>query len=268
MTIKLIAIDLDGTLLQTDKTISQTNKDAILAAKEKGIKVVLTTGRPIKATEHYLEECQLKDAGDYCITYNGGLVQKTDTGEVLRQDALDHKDTLDIHALLSDLDLPMSAVGIDAIYEPAHPEGKPSLYREIQPLLEVKEDFNPADLPDIYKIVSARNVEEVDAAIKKFPADYFERFSVVKSQPILVEFMPKGIHKASGLEVLAQELGIEAENIMAIGDMDNDETMIKYAGTGVAMGNADPKIKDIAQFVTKTNDDHGVAYAIEKFVLN
>lgn len=267
LTIKLIAIDLDGTLLRSDKTISQTNKEAILAAKDKGLKVVLTTGRPLKATNPYLEECQLKEPGDYCITYNGGLIQKTDTEEVIYQKTLSHQDALDIHELFTDLEMPASAVGMDAIYEPPHPENKPSLYREIQPMLEVKEDFNPEDFPAISKMVSARAPEEVDQAIEKIPSKYFDRFMIVKSQPTLVEFMPKGIHKANGLQMLGDKLGIKADEMMAIGDMENDATMIDYAGLGVAMGNADQKIKDMSQFVTKSNDDHGVAFAIEELIL-
>lgn len=268
VSIKLVAIDLDGTLLRSDRTISKENKQAILAAKEAGVKVVLTTGRPLKATEHYLEECQLMEPGDYCITYNGGLIQKTDTGEVLRKTIMSHDDVLEVHQLLEKLNLPMSAVGMDSIYETPHPEGKPSLYREIQPLLDIKEDVEPNDIPDIAKVVSSRSVEEIDGAISNIPSHFYDKYTIVKSQPTLVEFMTKGVHKANGLRMMSELLDITQDEMMAIGDMENDATMIEYAGMGVAMGNADERIKELSQYVTKSNDDHGVAHAITKFVLN
>lgn len=266
--IKLIAIDLDGTLLTDEKTISQTNKEAIQAAKDRGIKVVLTTGRPYTAMTHYLEECNLLEPGDYCITYNGGLIQKTDTEEILRQNTLSHEDVQAIHQLLTDLGMPMSAVGEHTIYEPAHPEGRPSLYREIQPLLAVEEGADPQSLKDISKIVSARTPEEVERALAAIPEGYHHKYTIVRSMQHLFEFMPKGVHKASGLQMLADELDISPNQMMAIGDMQNDATMLQYVGIGVAMGNADDEIKEMAQFVTKSNNDHGVAHAIETFVLN
>lgn len=268
MSIKIVAIDLDGTLLQSDRTISQENKDAILKAKEAGVKVVLTTGRPLKATELYLEECQLMDEGDYGITYNGGLIQETKSGKILTKIAMADSEVKEVYELLETLNLPMSAVGFDKIHETPHEDGRPSLYREIQPLLAVEENTKVDELPTIVKIVSARTVEEIDAAIEKIPASYFDKFMIVKSQPTLLEFMTQGVHKANGLKKLGEELGITKDEIMAIGDMENDATMIEYAGIGVAMGNADQKIKDLSQFVTKTNDEHGVAHAIQKFVLD
>lgn len=268
MSIKLVAIDLDGTLLRSDHTISEENKEAIAKAKEAGVKVVITTGRPLKATELYLEECHLQEPGDYCITYNGGLIQKNDTGEVLDATQMSADDVKDIHHLLTQLDLPMSAVGMNAIFETPHKEGKPSFYREIQPLLEIKEDVDIKDIPEISKIVSARTVEEIDNKISRIPESFYNRFTIVKSRPVLLEFMPKGVHKANGLKFLSQELNIKPEEMMAIGDMENDYTMIEYAGYGVAMGNGDQRIKDTAQYVTKSNNEHGVAHAIEKFVLN
>ena len=268
MSIKLIAIDMDGTLLRSDKTISEESKRAITAAKESGMKVVITTGRPLKATELFLEECQLQDPGDYSITFNGGLIQKNDTGEVLSAASLSSKDVNDIYHLLNELDLPMSAVGYNAIFETSHAEGKPSFYREIQPLLEVKEGISVEDIPEVTKIVTARTAEEIDSKMPLISESYYDRFTIVKSQPVLLEFMPNGVHKANGLKFLAEELNIKPEDMMAIGDMENDYSMIDYVGLGVAMGNGDERIKDIAQYVTKSNDEHGVAHAIKKFVLN
>ncbi len=83
--IKLVAIDLDGTLLNSQKEISLRNKQALMAAKQAGVKVVICTGRPLAAIGPYLEELGLQEEGDYSITFNGGLVQKNDTGPLLRK---------------------------------------------------------------------------------------------------------------------------------------------------------------------------------------
>ena len=90
----------------------------------------------------------------------------------------------------------------------------------------------------------------------------------MKSRPVLLELMPKGVDKGNGIAVLADLLGIEASEVMSLGDEANDAAMIEYAGIGVAMGNATDEIKAMAQYITKTNEEHGVAHAIQKFVLN
>ena len=86
--IKLVAIDLDGTLLDGKKQVSQKNKEVLAQAKAQGVKIVLCTGRPLRAIRPYLEELSLNESGDYSITFNGGLVQKKDTGEIMEKAAL------------------------------------------------------------------------------------------------------------------------------------------------------------------------------------
>ena len=92
MAIKLIAIDMDGTLLLPDHTISPAVKTAIAAARERGVNVVLTTGRPYAGVHSYLKELHMEQPGDYCITYNGALVQKASDGSTVAQTALGYDD--------------------------------------------------------------------------------------------------------------------------------------------------------------------------------
>ncbi|GEK91208.1 Cof-type HAD-IIB family hydrolase [Alkalibacterium kapii] len=270
MSIKLVAIDLDGTLLNSNHEVSFENKEAIRKAKEQGVKVVLVTGRPLKAMLHILEACNLTDAGDIALTYNGGLVQWTQSGETLNQIVFQKDESIDIYKLSQDLGLPCNFIDLNTVYEPPYPKGKPSRYPEVMHALPF-EPIDMTDLPEefpINKIVYCWDQEELDEKIKEIPNIYRERYNLIKSRPNLLEFMPKSIDKGKGLELLSEILDISVDDMMAIGDQENDLAMVQRAGTGVAMENAVPIVKDAAQIITKTNDAHGVAYAIEKYVLN
>ena len=108
--IKLVAIDLDGTLLTDDKRISQKNLTVLQKAKEQGVKVVLCTGRPLAAITPFIEQLGLNEPGDYSITFNGGLVQKNDTGEILSKSAMTLEDVQRISQLMIELDLPLDVL--------------------------------------------------------------------------------------------------------------------------------------------------------------
>ncbi|WP_414840123.1 sugar-phosphatase [Carnobacterium sp. TMP28] len=267
--IKLIAIDLDGTLLTKDRLISEENKQAIYEAKKQGIKVVLCTGRPLLGMVHYLEELNLREPGDYGITYNGGLVQKTDTGEILSQKTLSKKEVQELYKLSQDINMPCNFIDLERVYEPPYPVGRESLYPTVMNALPFV-SIAPEELYEdtvINKVVFCYEEERLDEAIAKIPSEFFERFTLMKSRPILLELMNKEVDKGKGISVLCDLLGIDSHEVMAIGDEANDFAMIEFAGTGVAMENATLEIKQIAQFVTKNNNDHGVAHAIQKFAL-
>lgn len=270
MSIKLVAIDLDGTLLNSDHQVSEENKRAIQRAKEQGVKIVLVTGRPLKGMLSILEECHLTEEGDIGLTYNGGLVQWTRTGETLSQITLPKEDVVDIYKLSQDLNLPCNFIDLDTVYEPAYPKGKPSQYSKHMkalPFVPIDMTDLPATLP-INKIVMCWHQEELDEKIKKIPDVYRERYTIMKSRDNLLEVLPKSVDKGKGLIQLSELLGIGLDEMMAIGDQENDLAMVQTAGTGVAMANATQIVKDAAQVITKSNDEHGVAYAIEQYVLN
>lgn len=268
--IKLIAIDLDGTLLNSDKTISERNRQALKQAKAKGIKIVLCTGRPLAAIRNYLELLDLLEEGDYSITFNGGLVQKNDTGEIMEKTLLPITDIHDIFALGHQLDVPVDVLSDGTVYHLPSSENFPSIYSQLNGLLT----FKPLELAQLSAIdvfnKAVIAVEEVylDEQIKKIPATFYERFEVIKTRSNLLEFMPKGITKAYGLSLLAKDLNLTPEQMMTIGDEENDLPMITYAGLGVAMENAVSKVKDAADVITATNDQDGVAKAIETYVLD
>lgn len=267
--IKLVAIDLDGTLLNEEKKISEENKQALAKAKEQGVKIVLCTGRPLAAMAHYLQELGLVDEGDFSITFNGGLVQKNDTGEIIEKKVMEVADIHRLYELAQQLELPLDVLSDNVVLQLPSAPKKQSLYNVLNKLLQ----FQPASLSDITdqfvlnKAVIAYPQEELDPKIKEIPASFHEKYEIIKTRSMLLEFMPKGVTKAYGISLLAKDLGLEKEEIMAIGDEENDLPMIEYAGLGVAMANAVPFVKEAANYVTASNEENGVAEAIKKFVL-
>ncbi|MGT2964939.1 Cof-type HAD-IIB family hydrolase [Streptococcus acidominimus] len=267
MTIKLIALDLDGTLLTSDKQISAENKKALQAARAKGVHIVLTTGRPLKAIEPFLEELDLLGEGNYSITFNGGLVQEN-TGRVLDKIGFGLEEARRIRAVTQALDLPLALLVGGTVY--TLPSEQKSLYAVLSPLLEAV-DISDADLQDITynKAVTAIDATYLDERIPQIPQELHEQFEIFKSRDILLEWSPKGVHKANGLTKLIQHLGIERSEVMACGDEENDLSMVEWAGLGVAMANASAKLKEVAEVVVPlTNDEHGVAWAIEQYIVS
>jgi len=142
LAIKLIAIDLDGTLVNNEGNISDENKKAIQKAKDEGVKVVLCTGRPLLGMVEVLKECNLLEDGDYGITYNGGLIQKTKTGETVKQVTFEESEIDDIYNMVTDLNMPLNLIDLNRIYELPYPKGHESKYDLLMKALP----FEPIDM--------------------------------------------------------------------------------------------------------------------------
>lgn len=267
--IKLVAIDLDGTLLDSKKEISPRNKATLMEAKTAGVKIVLCTGRPLKAIEVYLDELELRDNGDYSITFNGGLVQKNKSGEIMEKVLMPLEDIHELHELAVGLDVPLDVLSDGLVLQLPSSPNYTSIYSELNNLLTFEAtQIDKLSADGVYnKAVIALEADYLDEQIKKIPSEFYDRYEVIKTRKNLLEFMPKGITKAYGLSLLAKDLGIKQEEIMTIGDEENDLPMIEYAGLGVAMENAVPEVKAAAQVITDTNNRDGVAKVVETYVL-
>ena len=266
--IKLIALDLDGTLLTTDKKLTDRTKAVLKAARDRGIKVVLTTGRPLKAMDFFLHELGTDGQEDeYTITFNGGLVQKN-TGEILDKTVFSIDDVARLYEETEKLGLPLDAISEGTVYQIQ--SDQESLYAKFNPALT----FVPAAFEDLSsqmtynKCVTAFAQEPLDAAIQQISPELFDQYEIFKSRELLLEWSPKNVHKATGLAKLIKHLGINQSQVMACGDEANDLSMIEWAGLGVAMQNAVPAVKAVANVITPmTNDEEAVAWAIEEYVL-
>lgn len=265
---KLIALDMDGTLLTTDKKISKNNEEAIKAAEAKGVKIVLASGRPLNGLNRYLEELDLLKGEDYVLSFNGGLVQNT-RGKIVSKVSLRGSDLKKIYKVSKELNVNIHAYSTkDGLITPKTSEC--TEYEATINGININiRDFNEVDDDeDIIKVMMIDPQEILDPVIEKLPGELYEKYSVFKSAPYFLEFTHKEVDKGLGLKRLGEYLGIKREEIIACGDAGNDLSMVKYAGLGVAMENATPEVKEAANFITTSNDEDGIAKVIEKFILN
>lgn len=269
MAIKLVTVDIDGTLLTNKREITPQVFEAIQAAKAAGIKIVLATGRPIIGVENLLQDLQLKDPGDLVITFNGGLVLDTATGQEIIKETLPYDDYLDIELLSRKLGVHFHAITKEGIYTANRDIGKYTVHEAT--LVNMPVFYRtPEEMTD-KEIIKTMMIDEpalLDAAIAKIPQEFYERFTIVKSTPFYLEIIPKTVSKGEALLHLAETLGLSKEETMAIGDEENDRAMLEVSGNPVVMANGNPELKKIAKYITKSNEESGVAHAIREWVLN
>lgn len=263
--VKLIAIDLDGTLLNSRGRISQENLTAIRLAEDYGIKVVLCTGRPYVSMKSFVEEIGFRHPEDYIITFNGGQIQKAADGQVIVSDTLSCEDMFLWNDEMQRLDLPMNLIDQDYVYEPlVYPKHYPSLYTSRKIAVPVKKrNFLTFDRRHLFnKFIIGADQKHLETQKKKIQPALFSNYTLTMSFPWLMEVSNLGVDKGSAVRKLALELNIDQEETMGIGDQLNDLSLIEYTGIGVAMENAVEELKKAADFITKSNDEHGVAHAI------
>ena len=265
---KIIALDMDGTLLNSDKVITEKTKVALKEARQKGVKVVLASGRPIDGLRRYLKELDLVHKDEYVLSYNGSLVQETKGDAIIHESGLKGSDLRYIYSLSSKLGVNIHAFsGKTGLITP-----KISKYTEVEATLNGIDinivDFEKVDLDEhIIKIMLIDEEEILNKAIEKLPKEIYENYNVVKSTPYFLEIINKNGNKGQGLKALAKHLNVKKEEIIAVGDAGNDLEMIKYAGLGVAMGNATDDVIEVANYKTTSNNEDGIAKIVEKFIM-
>ncbi|GFH39949.1 sugar-phosphatase [Pseudolactococcus insecticola] len=269
MSIKLVAIDIDGTLVNNNREITPEVFDAVQKAKAAGVKIVIATGRPLLGVTPILASLNLLDEGDYLITYNGALVQATASGEAFIDEPLTYDDYLDIEMESRRIGTPLHSITRSAVYthnrdiskysvNEAYITGLPLKYRSAE---EMKKH-------EIIKMMYIDEPEKLDETIKKLPQRFLDNYTIVKSTPFYLEILNKNASKGLAVKHLADKLGIAYEETMAIGDEENDRSMLEAVANPVVMANGNPELKKIAKYITKSNEKSGVAHAINEWVLN
>ncbi|OON90884.1 MAG: HAD family hydrolase [Candidatus Epulonipiscium fishelsonii] len=264
---KIVTIDMDGTLLKSDKTISDFTKETLRQVRNRGTKIVLASGRPIAGIQYYLDELNLTSKDDYVISFNGALVRNVSTKKIIAHTVLHGQDLLDIYELSKTLGVNMHAFSNQGCITTCLTK-----YSELEGTMN-KIPVNIIDYniikPDdeIIKVMLVDEPDKLQQAINKLPKELYNKYTIVRSAPFFLEFLNKNANKGVALQKLAEHLNIPKEETMAFGDAGNDEHMIKFAGMGIAMGNAFSEIKDVANYVTDSNDEDGVAKALRKFIL-
>lgn len=241
--IKLIALDIDGTLLMSNGKISTKTLEAINKATKKGIQVILSTGRPVYFCDSVIG---MLEFNNYMITASGGEI-RTQNMDIIERNLFKYSLIEELAKLGNEMNTTKRIVSTKKVF---------NRYKDV-------EDFAAHKWLKI-EFYSTLN-EKLEAIKNKL--EKYDNLEVTNSHPSNIEVNPKGVNKANAIEVIANRLGIKMEEVMAIGDSLNDIKMIKRCGIGIAMGNAQQKVKKLADFVTDTNDNDGVAKAIHKYAL-
>lgn len=263
---KLVAIDLDGTLLDSKKQISPRNIEAIRAARNAGLRVVISTARPLYRIRKYLERLELDRAEDRVICFNGGQVLQGDGARVLYEHHFDESELTELSELGRNVGFPMFAYRTDGILASADDP----VYRERNPdaKFEVREGFGGVKWAEerIYKFALVGRPDAIKDLRGTLPAGLADRFEVSSSVPQFVDFVSLGISKSAALGRLGDAWQIRPAQMIAFGDEDNDIPMLRFVGLSVAMGNSSASVKEVAQMVTVSNEDDGVAIALESIL--
>lgn len=264
--IRLIALDLDDTLLRKDKTISWANQKAIAFAKSQGIKIVIASGRPLFRIKPILETLGLIEDENYLIALNGGCIATTHQ-TILYQKQLMLQDIQCILYELLNRHLSFLMYQGDHIYTnqlDVHLR-QLSIFQGVAlkecPIVELQQASNAS------KLIVVDTQAQLDRYQPELVAA-LPHYTVVRTTPYFLEILPHHVNKGTALEFLASYLHILPQEMMAIGDAENDIPMLKMVGMGVAMANATEEVKQVARYITLSCEEDGVAYAIQNIISN
>ena len=271
--IKLIALDLDGTTLKNDKEISKRTVDALEAAHDKGVHVVIATGRGFKSVPDNVKSVK---GIEYVVCANGANIRRAADGELIYQSLIGEKETMDIVEYLKQSGR-SAEVFIDGRAYIGQKEYDDVVTGRVT--FRSKEYVTKTRIPvdDVVAFAEkhAGEIENISIFFENIDEkpiiweelSVLQNVTVTSSFPYNIEIGGEGTSKASALAKLAEQLGVKKEEMMCCGDSLNDMAMLKVAGLAVAMANAEPAVKGAADYVTDTNENDGVAKAVEKFVL-
>jgi len=291
---KMLVLDMDGTLLDSQKAITSHNKAAIKKAVAAGVKVVISTGRSLLGVTDYLKQLDLMKDDEYTISCSGAIIANNTNSKLLHGSFLSQDEISLVNSAAEKSGMILNAYTKDSLLmqEDCYYN---NLDCRMNSLKKVMVDFSDVNAEDIAKINVFTEDENIANYFKKLfsddelpidpsiytkpavPESFLDsktiskeldfRFNVMKTTKYTFDLTRKDTSKGSSVKILAEKLGIKREEIICIGDSENDKQMIEYAGLGVAMGNAYDNIKDVADYITLSNDQSGVAHVVNKFIL-
>jgi Cof subfamily protein (haloacid dehalogenase superfamily) len=264
MKYKMLVIDMDDTLLTDDHKISQENKEMLLKAQEKGVYVILASGRPTPAMTAYAKELKMDS---YMISYNGAVITDLREDKILFEQTLTQDQIHELYAYSL-----KSKTHIITYLDGKVVSETNSEYIDIELSITGLEhnkvlDFKAAVQSSAVKCILLEEpsyLKEVEKDLKKA----MPHLSISMSKPFFLEVAQNGIDKGSSIKLLAEKLNIHQSEIIAVGNAGNDLTMIEYAGLGVWVDNVTPELRDKANVIVASNNNHGVAEVIRRFILN
>jgi len=264
---KLLVLDIDGTLTNSKKEITPATLNALLSLQEQGIKVVLASGRPTAGIRALAKQLKLDEYGSFILSYNGAKIIDCKTDEIIYQNVIPG------HFIPQLYDAAIRhGVGIISYEEDCVIAGTPiDCYIEKEAAInhiEIKEvkNFPEYITFDVNKCLMTGEGTYLAAVEEKMKDEFGEYLNIYRSEPFFLEVMPQNIDKAYSLGRLLDHLNLTKDEMICCGDGYNDMSMIEYAGLGVAMANAQEKVRDAADYITLSNDEDGIVHVIEKFM--
>lgn len=265
MTFKLIAADMDGTLLNDNGIITSHTIEVIKKVVAKGVIFTISTGRPIQGVDKYNDILNLKAP---IITYNGAMIVHSDTREILFSKNLLYNDAIKILKIGNEMGITMIVWVNNKLYCNVFNE-KVDDYKklsDVEPILI--NDYNELAQSGITKILWYDQTNVIANIQKKLEKVAFDKVTYCTSKPTFLEFFNSEVSKAEAMKIIGELYGIKQEEMIAIGDGYNDLPMIKFAKLGVAMKNAPEEVKQLADYITEhSNNGDAIAEIIEKFIL-
>ena len=269
---KMVYSDMDGTLLSSKKLISKENMNVVKKLKENNIIFGIATGRIYPAAKIYSKELNINSP---LICSNGAMVVDTKTDEIIISNPLNKETIIRVLDVIKKYDVYFHLYNKDTIFSERY-DLVIKYFREFSENLPLHLKVKTEVVSDIYKTLESEVIYKVgvyfDESIEsKKMIEELRNMSDVescKSMSYMYDIMAKGVNKGYALKQLGEYLGINSDSIMTFGDNENDISMIRYAGKGIAMNNSSDEIKRHANFITKTNDENGVEFAIDKFTFN
>lgn len=274
--IKVIIMDVDGTLTNSEKKITEKTKNALIRVQEEGVILVLASGRPTSGLMDYARELKMDKHHGLLVSFNGAKVIECKTNKLLFNEAmsvregqavLEHMKKFDVKAMIDKDDY----LFVNDVYN-CYVQYKDKPFNVIQyesrggkfKLCEKDDLAAFADYP-LNKILTAGDPEYLKENYEEMMEPFKDNLSCMFTGPFYFEFTAKGIDKAKALDTVLIPMGYKKEEMIAFGDGHNDASMIKYAGIGIAMANAVEDLKEIADEVTLSNEEDGIAYALSKY---
>ena len=265
----LMVLDVDGTLTGSDRQISEKTREAILKAQERGKTIAIASGRSIAGIRNIAAKISLEKFGGYVIAYNGTTVLNCKTGECIFNQTVPQDMIQPVYDAALELSVGIMAYN-DGAKELIVANGVTSYVKADAEACQVSiretDNFVKAIRGSINKIFVSGEPEHMKEVEQKMQERFGSQLNVFRSDPYYVELLPKYIDKGVAVDKLAKHLDIAKDKVICVGDSNNDLPMLRYAGLGVAMGNAAKEIQEQADYVTGTNDEDGIVTLIEKFM--
>lgn len=267
MRYEMLVLDLDGTLTNSEKKITSPTKEALLEIQAAGKKVVLASGRPTPGITPLAEMLNLAEYGSYILAFNGARIINCRTGEIVYDKTVPPSAIPVVYETVKDFDVDVITYTDKDIISGI----KSNKYDEIESkitgmqIVEVDNFVEYIDFP-INKLLVTGEPEILDEVQVVLKNKFHSYLNVYKSTPFFLEVVPQNIDKANSLQKLLNSIGLVSDQMICCGDGMNDLSMIEYAGLGVAMANAEPLVKEKADFITKSNDEDGVLHVINQFM--